>query len=299
MINHFVKSPEYKFDWIDVTLPNPEELDVIAKQYKLHPALVKDCLQPDHLPKYEEMENYCFFIFRMHTEKDILEADTVQELTSKIAVFYSEKFIITIHRKERDFFGYLKEMVSQSKLDTSRKLLNALVYFALGTYEEPGQKLAKTLDYYEQTVFLRNKKVPLLKGLYYLKRKAELIRNMLSLSQEIIDNIDTADAGNVNTRNTRDTYVRLKIIFDSLSENINHLLNIYFSASSQRTNEIVRVLTVFSVFFMPLTFIAGIYGMNFEYMPELTWKLGYPGSIGLMILVTAVIYFWFRRKGWL
>jgi magnesium transporter len=77
------------------------------------------------------------------------------------------------------------------------------------------------------------------------------------------------------------------------------LFNIYFSVSSQRTNEVIRVLTIFSVFFMPLTFVAGIYGMNFEFMPELRQQWGYPGVIGLMALITLGIYFWFKRKGWL
>lgn len=118
------------------------------------------------------------------------------------------------------------------------------------------------------------------------------------MSFEIIDIIDSS-AGDVNTRETRDQYVRLQNMFDSLSENIHQLLTVYFSASSHRTNEIMRVLTVFSVFFMPLTFIAGIYGMNFDYMPELQWRLGYPGIMVVMGIVTLSVYLWFRRKGWL
>jgi magnesium transporter len=84
-----------------------------------------------------------------------------------------------------------------------------------------------------------------------------------------------------------------------MSENTNHLLNIYFNISSQRTNETMRVLTIFSVFFMPLTFIVGIYGMNFHNMPELSWQYGYPATIAAMAIVTIVIYSWFRRKKWL
>jgi magnesium transporter len=76
-------------------------------------------------------------------------------------------------------------------------------------------------------------------------------------------------------------------------------MNLYLSLSSQRTNEAMRVLTVFSAFFLPLTFIAGVYGMNFEYMPELTWKLGYPGAMAAMVLISVGIYFWFKRKGWI
>jgi magnesium transporter len=97
----------------------------------------------------------------------------------------------------------------------------------------------------------------------------------------------------------RDTYIRMTTIYDSLAENTNQLFNIYFSISAQKTNEIIRVLTLFSVFFMPLTFIVGIYGMNFHFMPELSWKWGYPAVMLTMAVVTLGIYWWFRRKGWL
>jgi magnesium transporter len=122
---------------------------------------------------------------------------------------------------------------------------------------------------------------------------------MLILSYEIIDNLDSKDEGNVETRDTRDHYVKLQNMFSSVSENIQQLLNVYFSASSQRTNETMRILTIFSVFFMPLTFIVGIYGMNFEFMPELRWKMGYPGVLFVMVVVTTFIYVWFKKKGWL
>lgn len=299
MLKHPATSSTRGFDWIDISNPTAEELSSIAEKYNLHPALVKDCLQPGHLPKYEEMEEYRFIIFRIHTERDVIEADSVQVLTNKIAIFYSENFIITIHSTEKEFLEYINSMVESGKLDSTSKVLNALIFYALETYEVPSQKITKALDYYEQTIFLRNKKASLLKGLYYIKRKVDLIRNMLLLSKDIINNIDRTDISNANTRNTRDTYIRIQTTFDTLSDNINHLLNIYFSVSSQRTNEIMRVLTVFSVFFMPLTFIVGIYGMNFEFMPELTWRAGYPASFGLMALVTLIIYLWFRRKGWL
>jgi magnesium transporter len=122
---------------------------------------------------------------------------------------------------------------------------------------------------------------------------------MLLLTQEIIDKIDPADASNAYTRDVRDMHVKQKNLYDVLSENSNHLLNIYFNISSQRTNKTMRVLTIFSVFFMPLTFIAGIYGMNFQYMPELRWKYGYPAMLALMAVVVVAIYIWFRKKRWL
>lgn len=97
----------------------------------------------------------------------------------------------------------------------------------------------------------------------------------------------------------RELYVSLETSFEQTIENTNNLLNLYISLSSQRTNEVMRVLTVFAVFFMPLTFIVGIYGMNFDIMPELRHPLGYPAVMLVMGTITLGIYLWFKRKGWL
>jgi magnesium transporter len=86
---------------------------------------------------------------------------------------------------------------------------------------------------------------------------------------------------------------------DELVEDVNNLLSIQLALASHRTNEVVRVLTVFSVFFLPLTFIVGVYGMNFKYMPELSERWGYPAVLAGMAVVTVAIYIWFRRRGWL
>lgn len=298
MINPIANIEKHGFEWIDLMDPSTEELSTVANKYKLHPALVSDCLQPDHLPKYERMENYSFIIFRIHTQNNVAEADSVQELTHKIAIFYAKDFIITIHRKEHALFAPLLKLVDSEQCNHTAELLNALVSACLNTYGEPLNKLAKSVDYYEEIVFLRPKKVPLLKGLYYLKRKIDLLKRMLILSFDTIDAVDSEE-GNVNTRDTRDQYVKFQHMLDALAENIHQLLAIYFSASSQKTNDTMRVLTIFSVFFMPLTFIVGIYGMNFEFMPELEWKLGYPGVLVVMVLVTVLIYLWFKKKDWL
>jgi len=298
MLQQIASMEKHGFEWHDISDPSKEELMQIAKQYGLHQALVNDCLQPDHLPKYEKMDNYSFIIFRILSENKKQEADTVQELTDKIAIFYSEKYIITIHRQKQIFLDDLTESLNTKKCSNSAELLNAIIYSALNTYQTQLNEISRDVDFYEEIVFLKPKKVPLLKGLYYLKRKIDLIRRMLILSYEIIDFID-AGIGDVNTRETRDEYVKLKNMFDSLSENIHQLLTVYFSSSSQRTNETMRILTIFSVFFMPLTFIVGIYGMNFDVMPELRWKLGYPGVMIIMGVVTVAIYSWFKRKGWL
>lgn len=298
MIIEFQQDVAEGFEWVDVFSPSKEELAAIAEKYELHPALVKDCLQPDHLPKYEKMDNYSFIIFRVHDESGVNDAHTVQELTHKLAVFYSPTFVITIHRSQQPLINKLMERGKEKPYKTSMLLVNTIILTSLNTYLQPLNKLSDEIDYYESVIFLRPKRVPLLKGLYHFKRKIDLITRMIELSDEIVAAVD-AKVSRTQARETRDLYIKLKSHSSYLSENTLHLLNIYFSATSQRTNETMRVLTIFSVFFMPLTFIVGVYGMNFDYMPELKWLYGYPAVIIVMLAITIIIYIWFKRKKWL
>jgi magnesium transporter len=146
------------FEWLDITSPTEEEFAEVAKKYNLHPALVSDCLQPDHLPKFERMANYSFLIFRIYTENDLPDADSVQELTNKIAVFYSEKFLLTIHRQKQSLLDRVIETIGQKKCSNSVELLNVIINSCLNTYDQPLQKLSKSVDYYEEIVFLRPKR---------------------------------------------------------------------------------------------------------------------------------------------
>lgn len=300
MIKTIADKKEYPFEWIDVTDPTKEEIHEIASCHDLHDSSVEDCLQPDHLPKYETVGPYNFIIFRWHTQEVSSKADTVQELTDKMAVFMKDDLIITIHKhswEEVEQIGenFLKSGTCKSTLH----VLNELVKTGLRTYDIRANKLTREIEFYEENMFLKSRKVSLLEGLYYLKRKVDVTRRVIILSNEIIEKLDIRENGDTFTRDTRDLYVKVHSIYDALFENTSHLLTIYFSISSQRTNEIIRVLTIFSVFFMPLTFIVGIYGMNFEFMPELKSRMGYPGVLMLMAILTGCIYFWFKKRGWL
>ena len=301
MLQKLAEVNQFGFEWLDIVEPQHEELQDIALRYQLHANSVKDCLQPGHLPKYELIGDRAFIIVRLYTpDTTEEEADTIQELTNKVAIFYTDAFVITIHRKALVFIDDLKkDLIDTGKCRGAFHLLNRVVRGSLLTYEAPADQIARDLDFFEDRIFLKDKMPPVLKSLYYLKRKTDLVRRMLILTRDVIENIDDPTENNPNTRDTRDLFVRLQTIYDTLSDNTNQLLNIYFSLSSQRTNEVVRVLTIFSVFFMPLTFVAGIYGMNFEFMPELHHKWGYPGVYAFMAVITLGIYLWFKRKGWL
>ncbi|MHC2991916.1 hypothetical protein OB13_10085 [Pontibacter sp. HJ8] len=288
------------WQWIDLESPSEEELKEVAAQYGLHRSSVIDSLQPEHLPKYEEIGEVAFMITRIYDRGAHKEADTIQELTNKVAIFFSRKFIITIHRNPADLIEEVEsKYIRTGVVKTPQGLLTRLVKAVLKTFEAPAQSLAEDLDYYEAKTFLNDRMPPLTKGLYHLKRKAAVSKRVLHLSEVILDNMQYLELQPTEMQDLKDLHVHLNTLYDEVNESTNNLINIYISLSSQKTNEVVRVLTIFSVFFLPLTFIVGIYGMNFAYMPELKEKYGYPAVLVVMALVTLLIYLWFRKKRWL
>jgi magnesium transporter len=293
-------SAQHGYEWIDLTAPDADALAAIAAAYDLHKVSIQDTLEADHLPKFERLKTYTFIILRYFDAENGAQPDTVEELTNKIAIIFSDGFIITIHRNGWEPLTRIsKEKVHVQECETTRHVLIEIIRAVLESYEEPARKLNRSIDLYEEQVFLKHHKAAMLKGLYYIKRKVDVIRRLLLLSFEVIDKIDPPEESNAYTRDIRDLYIKQHSLLDALAENTNHLLGIYFNVSAQRTNETIRILTIFSVFFLPLTFIVGVYGMNFKWMPELGWKAGYPAVVVLMIIVTACIYYWFKKKHWL
>ena len=297
MIRHFADT---NFKWIDVLSPTSEELGKLATDFGIHEAFIADVLQPEHLPKYEPVGSTSFFIVRYYSAEGDEPVDTIQGLTNKIAIFQTDDLVITIHRKDVELINELKtNLVDTGECKGTFHLLNRLIKAVFQSYEAPAHTLAKEIDSFESQTFLTQSPPPGLKGLYHVKRQLEVGRRLLILSKDILEQIDDPEHQDPNTRDTRDLYIRILTLYDTMSENTNHLLTLYFSISAQKTNEVIRVLTIFSVFFMPLTFVVGIYGMNFEFMPELHWKVGYPAVMLVLVAVTISIYLWFRRKQWL
>ncbi len=300
MVKHLVSKEEHSFEWIDITNPDLAELSAIANQYGLHQSSVQDCLDPAHLPKYEEIDDSLFIISRIYDAQAKHSALSIQEVSRKIAIFISKKCFITIHRSEQIFLEEIKkDYINTRKCESEYHLLSIILDEVFQSYEQPSKKLSEEIDYYESKIFLRNRIPDLLKSLYRIKRRASVIRRILSLSTEIIHRLEEKKIKRPYVRELHDKYIHIDTLYDEIWEEIHTLLSLYLSISSQKTNEVIRVLTIFSVFFMPLTFIVGIYGMNFSYMPELKWEYAYPAVMLGMLLITGIIYYWFKKRGWL
>jgi magnesium transporter len=312
MTEKLLNRPDCQFAWLDLTSPSSAELQAVAEQYALPDSLVRDCLEPTHLPKFEATHGLNFVILRVFSMPDNQEADTIQELSTKIAIFYTNDYLITVHRRPHPVLSELKHVARSPGHECNSPVEVAihLVRYALNSYVQPALLLTRELDDYEAEIFLKREVPNALQGMYFLKRKASAAKQLLLLTRDILTMLrrqtvkatagtDAAEADAILLQDTQDLQVKVETLYQQLDGAATNLMNLYLSLSSQRTNETMRVLTVFSAFFLPLTFIVGVYGMNFQYMPELTWKLGYPGAIVAMILISVGIYSWFKRKGWI
>lgn len=299
MITRFHHTGKKRYDWIDVVNPTAEELLAVAEEHHLHSNSVQDSLQPEHLPKFEWIEDTVFIIARVYDHHSPKDADTIQEISNKVAIFVGKNFIITIHRGEQPLLDAIRSKYFESgQCPSPNELLIKVLYYVFQSYITPSQQLEDELDMLETQIVLKNQTHAVLRRLYYLKRKAAVCLRILRLSKPIIDNLHKNTSAAVH-QDLREFFLSLETSYDQTIENTASLLNLYISLSSQRTNEVVRVLTLFSVFFMPLTFIVGIYGMNFDVMPELRNPYGYPMVLVMMGLITGGIYAWFKRRNWL
>jgi magnesium transporter len=302
------------FVWEDVVDPTREELDQLAQRYGLEATSVNDCLDPEHLPKFEQFENYAFAIIRVFDERSGRGCTTVQELTRKIAIFYGPAFLVTVHRREQAWLTALQDKIrneQQSKPVRQKRdglqayLLAQILNAALDSYQHPLELVEARIDAFEEAIFsgrdtTRQSFSADLREIHVLKRQVTLIKRLLWRTVDVVQRMTPLSGPSVSLfRDVQENLESFHFYVDEMLDDANTLLTIQLSLASHRTGEVMRVLTVFSVFFLPLTFIVGVYGMNFDFMPELHARWGYPAVLAGMGLVTLAIYLWFRRNGWL
>jgi magnesium transporter len=291
------------FKWLDVVQPTTEELDQLAETHGLHATAVKDCLDPEHLPKFERYGDLTFIIMRAFDEVSEPHSETIQQITRKIAVFFTDKYFITIHRKDQPFFARLREEHLQRAKTREVRLsyvLTDLVNAVVSTYEKPLEEAEHTIEQFEDSLFDSKRANPPLQEIHVLKRRVNLMKRLLWQTMGVIHKLKPPFERNAPLfQDASENAESYHFYADELLEEVNNLLGIHLSMASHKTNEVMRVLTVFSAFFLPLTFIVGVYGMNFEHMPELKSKYGYLAVMLVMLGVSATIFIWFRRRGWL
>ena len=287
------KSVKYfkHFMWTDLEAPTQEELQLLTEMFHIDINLFEDILELGHLPKIEKVNSYTFIILRAYSASLNANVSSVGELSNKIAFFINETSILTVHRAS---FPFLKNR--SNDCDSSEALMLDIINEILLTYEGPLQVQSEKMDAFEREIFLKTGHSISIESLYYQKSKARISKKILQLTQGVLNQIVVKPELSSTLQDAKETTLSYVLQYDEVIEDANTILNSYLSVTAQRSNDAMKLLTIFSAFFLPLTFIAGIYGMNFRYMPELEWRHGYFMTLGLMAIISIVIYLWFKRK---
>lgn len=290
------------FRWVDVTEPERSELHALAVEFNLPETVVEDCLDPEHLPKVERIGDATFVILRVRDRSASDDASTIQELTRKISIFSRNGLFLTVHRVDLEEIASLRDSIAAGPADGTAHgaVLCGIVLRTLDSFEKPLERSEAMLDRFEEGLFDDDVEPPSLKDAYHLKRRVSLSRRIIHQTSNVLQKMvppgERAEPLFQDMRESADAYL---FWVDQMIEEVNLLLQVHLAMSSKRTNEVMRILTVFSAFFLPLTFIVGVYGMNFRVMPELTQPWGYPAVWLVMLGVVMGIWIWFRRRGWL
>ncbi len=285
---------EGKFFWLDLVAPSPAEVELLGEAFKFHTLSLEDCLRGSQRPKLEEYPHYLFLV--LHTAEG-------QELN----LFLGRSYLVTFHQKEIPFLAVLFRTYAEEARLRSRGtgfLLYQILRQLVDAYFPLFDSFEERLEEIEQKVFLAPQQ-KWLQAAFALRSELLRTRRRLAPQREVLGALLRrpweyfGEEDHFYLADVHDHVLRLLELADNHHELIAALLEVYLTNISNRMTEIMKVLSIITTIMMPLSVIAGIYGMNFVYMPELRSPYGYPAVLGAMVLISIGMLIFFRRKGWL
>jgi magnesium transporter len=291
--------------WINIDgLHEVEIIEKLGSHFGLHPLLLEDILNTDQRPKMEDYGDYIFVVLKMlypGENKDEIEAE-------QVSLILGSNFIISLQESEGDVFNPIRDRIRKSKGRIRKTgsdylayaLLDAIVdnYFLI--LENVGEKIEDT----EQQL-ATNPSSETLQYIRELKNEMIFLRKSIWPLRELINGLERCESTLIHQstgaylRDVYDHTIQIIDTVESYRDMISGMVDIYLSSISNKMNEVMKVLTIFASIFIPLTFVAGLYGMNFEFMPELKWHWGYFALLAVMALIGISLVFYFKRKRWL
>lgn len=293
-----LNDPNIKWYWVDFDSPNEDEITVLSNSFNFHTLSIEDCLHFLQRPKVDNYDNYNFFVFHSLNQKTL----GAEELD----IFIGDKYIVTFHAAHLYEVDYVWEKVLSDKdiLTKNHIYITYLIVNKIVTEYFPSvYKIEDTLNNldsfakYQSLNNLMNKVFDIRSDLLKLRR---LINSMRDLLYSILNSTDfeAFEYSKLHFTDIYDHLLRLSEMIEANRDITADIRDSYLSISSDRMNRIMMFFTVITSIFIPLTFITGIYGMNFQYMPELEWRYGYFIVLSVMALISIIMFLWFKHKRW-
>jgi magnesium transporter len=289
--------------WINVEgLHKPELVEAIGKIYNIHPLTMEDIVHVDQRPKFEDFEHYVVAIMKMISYNKEVESE-------QLAIILCEHTVISFQEPHiGDAFDIIRTRLRQGKgrvrkLDADY-LAYALMDAVVDCYFTAIEKIGDKIEEIEEDIISNSDKKSLLQ-LYHLKREMIYLRKQVWPMRDLINNMIRSETTLINAssdmylRDLSDHVTRIIDTVETYRDLLSGIMDIYLSSNANRMNEVMKVLTIMSSIFIPVTFIAGVYGMNFENMPELKTQNGYYIIWGVMLSIIIGLMIYFKRKKWM
>ncbi len=290
--------------WININgLNNVNAIESIGKHYQLHPLVLEDIANIHQRPKIDEYDNCMFVVFKM------LYYDTDQKLkVEHVSLVLGNDYVLSFQESDGDVFDVIRNRIRQNKgiirNHGADYLLYTLMDAVVDNYFLIIETLGEKIEVIEEKIF-GSPDNNLVQEIQNLKREALKIRRSIFPLREVVSKLEKASNELIQPKThnyIRDLYDHTIQVIETIEiyrDMLWGLMDMYMTSISNKMNEVMKVLTIISTIFIPLTFIAGIYGMNFEHMPELKYNYGYPTLWGVMIVIFISLVYYFKRKKWL
>jgi magnesium transporter len=291
--------------WINVDgLHEIEVIEKIGAHFGIHPLVLEDIVNTGQRTKAEEFENYIYIVLKM-----LIYDETVDHITAEqVSLILGPHFLFSFQEKEGDVFEFVRERIRKSRGRIRKSGCDYLAYALMDAvvdhYFVILEKLGDKIEFLEEQM-LEKTASWMLEDIHHLKREMIFLRKQVWPLREVLNSLikDPSELIGETTRVfLRDVYdhsIQVIDTIESFRDVLSGLSDLYLSTVSNRMNEVMKVLTVIATIFIPLTFIAGIYGMNFEFMPELKWHWAYPVLWLVLIFIAYAMISLFRKKKWL
>jgi magnesium transporter len=291
--------------WLNIDgVHKPEIIEQVGKSFGVHPLALEDIANTGQRPKVEDFEDYIFVVLRML----MFDEKENQTKTEQISMVLGPDFVVAFQERQGDVFDIIRERLRSNKGRIRKMSADYLAYSLIDAivdnYFMVLEKLGEAIEEIEDKL-VTEPKSETLQAIHDLKREIVFLRKSVWPLREVISRLERSESSLISKttlvylRDVYDHTIQVMDSVDTFRDTLSGMLDIYLSSVSNRMNEIMKVLTVIATIFIPLTFLAGIYGMNFKAMPELDQPWGYPAVLILMLTIAVVMLIYFRKRKWL
>lgn len=282
--------------WVDTQDPTPEELQALRRAFPFNRLALEDALERGHWSRAEQYPEHAFITIRSYAKPE-----TPDEFTERVSLFVFREAVVSHSIHGTLAVDKVWELAGREMVNTPQEVTYEVLDHTADTFFVLADTLEGLVDNLEEKVFKNHRSSPV-EDVFDLKHLVGPARRLATDAREATALLGRHATGTpadlVRYRDAQDSFTRAASRFEALREGLTSLLDLHLSLQGQRMNEVMRTLTAVSVIFLPLTFLAGVWGMNYHSMPELSWKYGYAFAWTCFLAVGSALAYYFKRRGW-